>query len=330
MNNRDLAFSAETAGIQDDVRVRVAAALLEQASSIASDAAVVLPFTASSPVDVDCWRRIGAQVVELLAAGIRDGRVGLSGGRLADLHRTAGERGLAIEPLFAAVYLIERTALDALSSSRDLGASTDSGPMAAQLVRRASFDVLAAYASRMQAESGATALVDGLTTAWVRPLFDAVLEKELERAERFETNVSVILFDVDELSAINRQFGHGVGDRILERLGIMIQTFFRRQDWVARFADDSFAVLLTATDPDAAFNLADRLRATVQERLEVTDHRSGQPIAVTVSAVVISVAPNGDAIDRERLVAEAEGAMARAKRAGRNRVERAVYTSRSS
>jgi PleD family two-component response regulator len=82
-------------------------------------------------------------------------------------------------------------------------------------------------------------------------------------------------------------------------------------------------VLLPHTDPDNAADLAERLRATVQERLGFTDHRSERPVEVTVSAAVINIEVSvGDVIDPERLMADAEAAVERAKQQGRNRVER--------
>ena len=154
-------------------------------------------------------------------------------------------------------------------------------------------------------------------------MFDAVLAKELERAGRFGYVVSLILFDVDRLSTINQEHGYGVGDRILERLGILIRQYFRQHDWVARHSEDSIAVLLTRTDAEHATELAERVRATVEERLGFTDHRTDRPVPVTLSAAVINVQiALGDVIDPERLMADAETAVERAKQQGRNRVER--------
>ena len=145
----------------------------------------------------------------------------------------------------------------------------------------------------------------------------------LERAGRFGYSVSLILFDVDHLSALNKQHGYGVGDKILERLGILIRQYFRQHDWVARHSEDSIVVLLTRTDAEHASGLAERVRATVEERLGFTDHRTDRQVTVTLSAAVINVrVAVGDVIDPERLLADAETAVERAKRHGRNRVER--------
>src|SRR5205807_3395116 len=139
------------------------------------------------------------------------------GGFVADLHRVAVERGLSTERLFFFAYLTERSALDELALDETLGATTEPWPVVAQLVRRASFDLLAAYTERALLEPNDISIIDRLTTLHTRPMFDAVLAKELERAGRFGYAVSVILFDVDHLSQINEDHGYGVGDKILER-----------------------------------------------------------------------------------------------------------------
>jgi len=82
-------------------------------------------------------------------------------------------------------------------------------------------------------------------------------------------------------------------------------------------------VLLNSTDAEHASELAERVRATVEDRLEFTDHRTDRPVRVTLSAAVINVqVAVGDLIDPERLLADAEAAVERAKEHGRNRGER--------
>ncbi len=80
---------------------------------------------------------------------------------------------------------------------------------------------------------------------------------------------------------------------------------------------------VAAPMPEHASELAERVRASVEERLEFTDHRSDRAVPVTLSAAVINVqVAIGDVIDPDRLMADAEAAVERAKRLGRNRVER--------
>lgn len=336
MSQQDPGVRGENASVQDDLRHRTAALLLQTANAISWDAVAIFPFASEAELlDGEYCHRVGMLLIELLALAVRDGRVDPRSGLVADLHRMVVERSLPIDRLFTFVYLVERAALDELAVSDAFGATTEPWPLVAQLVRRGSFDLLASYSTRAHVESTEAAITDKLTTLYTRPLFEAVLAKELERASRFAHAVSLILFDVDRLSEINREFGCGVGDKILERLGITIRQYFRQHDWVARLSEDAVAVLLTRTDAHRASELAENVRATVEQRLQFTDHRTDKPVRVTVSGAVINVnVSTGDVVDAQRLVADAEAAIDRSKRLGRNRVERvdgySGYASRSS
>ena len=324
MSAGDPLFADERAGgVQDDLRQQIAELLLERVAQITTDTIAIFPYSGVESLDADYCRRVGQYLAQLLAFAIRDGRVDPRSNLIADLHGVIIDRALSIERLFTFVYLTERTTLDELALDDRFGATSEPWPLVAQLVRRGSFDLLAAYIERTQLEPSGAAITDKLTTLHSRPLFDAVLAKEVERAARFGYPISLILFDVDHLSAINQQHGYGVGDKILERLGILIRNYFRQHDWVARHSEDSIAVLLSRTDAEHASELAERVRSTVEERLGFVDHRTESPVTVTVTAAIINVTiAVGDVIDTERLMADAESALERAKRLGRNRVER--------
>jgi diguanylate cyclase (GGDEF)-like protein len=319
----DSSSYAEVGHIQADLRQEVSDIILDRAGLLVWDTVAIFPFSGTEVLETAYCNRIGQLLVQLLALAVREGRVDARGGFVADLHRLALERSLPVERLFTFVYLLERTVLDELALSDKIGATSEPWPLAAQLVRRGSFDLLAGYTERSQLEPSPAAITDKLTTLYTRPLFDAALAKELERASRFNVPVSLILFDVDRLSTINKQHGYGVGDKVLERLGILMRQYFRQHDWVARYAEDAIAVLLMRTEGERAYELAERVRATVEERLGFTDHRTERAVPVTVSAAVMNVLiAFGDAIDTERLMADAESTLERAKQKGRNRVER--------
>jgi diguanylate cyclase (GGDEF)-like protein len=309
--------------IQNDLRHQIAAVIQHRGSVLVQDTVAIFPFSGTEVLEPAYCYRIGEIVVQLLLLVIRDGKLDPRGGAVSDLNRVALERNLSAGRLFTFMYLLERSALDELALNETIGATSEPWPLVAQIVRRASFDLLAAYTERGELEPSEGAIVDKLTTLFTRPMFDAVLAKELERAGRFGYALSVILFDVDRLSSINQQHGYGVGDRILERLGILIRQYFRQHDWVARHSEDSIVVLLTRTDADRASELAERVRATVQDRLELVDHLTDTPVVVTISAAVVNLdVAVGDMIDPERLLADAEAAVERAKQQGRNRVVR--------
>jgi diguanylate cyclase (GGDEF)-like protein len=324
MSSNDSADRAEAGtDAQDDLRSQISSLVHERIDVITTDTVAIFPYSGAETLDTDYCRHVGLILVQLLAVAIRDGRLDARDGFIPDLRRAVLERGLSMERLFTFVYLIERTTLDELALDESLGATSEPWPVVAQLVRRASFDLLAAYTQRAQLEPTDAAITDKLTTLHTRPILDAVLAKEVERAGRFGYEISLILFDVDHLSAINQEHGYGVGDKILERLGILIRQYFRQHDWVVRYYEDSIAVLLSRTDAEDASVLAERVRSTVEQRMEFTDHRTERAVPVTLSAAVINIKVRvGDVIDPERLLADAEAAVERAKQQGRNRVVR--------
>lgn len=165
-------------------------------------------------------------------------------------------------------------------------------------------------------------LFDPLTTLYTRPLFDAVLAKELVRAARFGHPLAVMLFDVDGLRAINASYSDGVGDRILERLGILVRTYFRELDWVARDDEDGILVLLPQTPETHAIDLAEGLRAMVEERLAFEDHRGHGRVGVTMSGALLTLSVEaGDRLEIERIFSELTAALSRAKQEGGNRID---------
>ena len=311
-------------GSQDlDLRRHVAHHLLDRRDVVVADTVATFPLSGGPRrLDADYCVRLGNHTVRLLADAVLEGRLDSRASTISDLAALVAERDLAPDQLFAFVHIAMTTGLDELSLDPRVGANTEPWPQASQIVRRAAFDLLAAWPTRATDMPQRAAIEDPLTTLHTRPVLDAVLAKECHRAERFENWLSMMLIDVDNLSAINKSHGYGVGDRILERMGILLRTYFREHDWVARYAEDCVAVLLPETTPADALMLAERTRTMVEERLTFRDYRTDQRAVVTVSVAVTSArALEGEPIDHARFQAEAEAALERAKVGGRNRVE---------
>jgi diguanylate cyclase (GGDEF)-like protein len=229
---------------------------------------------------------------------------------------------VAVRQLFGLVYVVERAALDELALDESFGATSEPWPALAQTVRRSSFSVLSAYADRLNRDPGRDALTDALTTLHTKSVLIAATDKEIQRAERTKHPFALILIDVDRLSDINAKHGYGSGDRVLERLGILIRNYFREQDWVGRFSGDAFAVLLPETHHEPAEQLAERVRTTVEGRMALHDYRSQEELPVTVSVGVVFAESVDRSIRAEQMFEEAQQAVYRAKLAGRNRVEK--------
>ena len=205
-------FAAEdSADPQYELRRRLSAAMLGHADAVAADAVAMFPFSGAETLDADYCKRIGTLLVQLLATAVAGGRLDPREGTASDLYRVALDRNLPIDKLFTFVYLVERTALDELALDEEIGATSEPWPLVAQMVRRASFDLLAAYTERAQLEPSGAAIIDRLTTLHTRPVFDAALAKTLDRAGRVGDPLSIILFDVDRLSLPSTaRLGYGV------------------------------------------------------------------------------------------------------------------------
>jgi diguanylate cyclase (GGDEF)-like protein/excisionase family DNA binding protein len=312
-----------------DVRIAIMRVLTERADAIVSDSVAIYPYSGPQPLETDYCERLGRRLLELIGASIQ-GRLATEGDSLAELLRLVGDRRLPMQRLFDFVYLMERTVLDEVALDALIGATSEPWPIAAQAIRKASFDLMAAYFERSQQEHTTPTITDRLTTLYSRAMMDVVLSTEVQRAERFSFPLALIVFDLDKLSEINHAHGYGVGDRVLERLGILIRQFFRQDDWVFRHGEDSIAVLLCQAAPDDAFFLASRVVATVEQRLGFKNHNTEERVRVTVSAAVITGQGSlGEPFDAERLLLEADAAVKRAKSLGRNRVERVAIAATS-
>lgn len=305
-----------------ELRNQVARTLLLRAETIVKDSVAVFPFAGVEEIDAEFSLKLADLILQLITDAALTGQLNPRTPSVNDLRHVASEKAIGIRQLFGLVYVMERAALDELALDESFGAVSEPWPSIAQIVRRSSFDVLSAFSTNLTMEPGDAAIVDPLTTLHTRAVFLAALEKEIQRSERFGHPFAVILLDVDRLAEINAKHGYGSGDRVLERIGFTVRNYFREQDWVARYAGDCFAVLLPETHREHAEQLADRIRATVETRLELHDYRSDEQVPVTVSVGVLIAEAVDQSVRAEQLLDDVREAVDRAKQAGRNRLER--------
>src|SRR3954468_4377306 len=160
------------------------------------------------------------------------------------------------------------------------------------------------------------ALIDGLTGIANRRQCEDQLTAEIARAGRLGTPLTLILADLDDFKAINDLHGHPVGDDVLREFASVLRATVRESDLAGRWGGEEFLLLLPGTDADGGAQLADRVRRALAERSFLG--RDGTVFQVTCSFGVAQRSVDGD--ERE-LFADADHALYRAKRKGKNCVE---------
>jgi diguanylate cyclase (GGDEF)-like protein len=166
------------------------------------------------------------------------------------------------------------------------------------------------------------ARTDPLTRLANRRSIEETMAVELRRQTRSGRPVALILCDVDHFKRINDEQGHDVGDQTIRAVGESLQSVMRATDTLGRWGGEEFVAILPDTNEDEAALLAERMRATV----EATPMPGPPGSYVTVSLGVASAATDLDRPDDaglEAILKAADGALYRAKAAGRNRVKRA-------
>lgn len=141
------------------------------------------------------------------------------------------------------------------------------------------------------------------------------LETELSRARRYRHPLTVLMIDLDWFKDINDTCGHLVGDRVLSRLGELLRDEARKMDVVARYGGEEFTLILPDTGIEGGIIFAERLR----ERAEKHDYaEDGDSLHVTISVGVATYSEG--TVTAEEVIANADAALYRAKKGGRNQV----------
>ena len=161
------------------------------------------------------------------------------------------------------------------------------------------------------------AVTDELTGLANLRHFHDILDNEIERSRRFETDVGLMLLDIDDFKAVNDTYGHQQGDIVLIEVGRVLRSLSRDIDEPARYGGEEMAVILPQTDVEGAELLAERMRAAVDD-LEI-ERLDGEGVLHVTASFGVAALPYC-AKDKASLIAEADAALYRAKRAGKNRV----------
>lgn len=153
---------------------------------------------------------------------------------------------------------------------------------------------------------------DALTGAKNRRAMDAVLAREVARFRRSGARLTVAMIDIDHFKAVNDEYGHDAGDKLLLHLTMVVKSVLREADVLVRYGGEEFLLVLPDTDTQGAEFVLDRLRLVVQKSPLQYEKNS---IRVTFSGGIAQLLPDENG---HSLIMRADAAMYEAKHAGRD------------
>lgn len=160
------------------------------------------------------------------------------------------------------------------------------------------------------------AIVDPLTNAYNKRYFEERLKEEFSYCLRNQIPLSLLMIDIDYFKAVNDTYGHPAGDYVLARVAEIAASIIRKEDILARFGGEEFAVILKGTDSGGAWTLAERFRKLVDEAVFEFD---GKKIHATIS-IGVATLQGKNLVDYEQMIQRADTLLYQSKKEGRNLV----------
>lgn len=186
-----------------------------------------------------------------------------------------------------------------------------------QIVGGACFLLVLAYLwnrklSMMNRALERLSITDKLTGLANRRKLDEVIESEIQRAQRFDHRLGVIMLDLDHFKQVNDTYGHQVGDKVLAELGELLRSQLRETDVAGRWGGEEFLVICPHTDESGVMTVAEKIWQALQVH-------SFPGAGRTTASLGVTSFRDGD--EARNMIARADMALYSAKRNGRNRVE---------
>ncbi len=160
------------------------------------------------------------------------------------------------------------------------------------------------------------AVTDEMTGLFNRRFIDEALSEQLAHARTVRSPLSLVMADLDHFSSINNEYGHEVGDQVIQAVVPVLRRTFRKGDLLARYGGDEFIFLLPDTPAEDALALCEHVCRDV-EKLNVLSDKSGSITRVTTSQGIAAYPAHGKTV--KALQEAADKALYHAKERGRNR-----------
>ncbi len=160
------------------------------------------------------------------------------------------------------------------------------------------------------------ATLDGLTNIYNRRFFNEQIKREFKRAKRYNSDLALIIIDIDYFKKFNDSHGHLTGDRILRQLALILKESVREEDTVARYGGEEFVIILPENDEQAGMVVAEKIRSTIN----TTNFPKGDEQPLGRMTISLGVAAMNETVQSPRdLINRSDQALYHAKNNGRDR-----------
>ncbi|UJF33407.1 sensor domain-containing diguanylate cyclase [Paenibacillus hexagrammi] len=161
-------------------------------------------------------------------------------------------------------------------------------------------------------------ITDELTSLFNRRYFNELFSRELKRAVRKQSELTLILLDIDYYKKYNDTYGHYEGDRVLRKIGAAIQGQLRKEsDFAFRLGGEEFGILSKGRSPKGSYDLAEQIRQSI-EALQIPHEKNDRSEYVTVSVGVAVAKMEAGEFTNEAMYKLADSALYASKAKGRN------------
>ena len=168
-------------------------------------------------------------------------------------------------------------------------------------------------------ENERLSITDGLTKAYNRRYFNTQIEKEFEKAKRYNSKLALIMLDIDHFKLLNDNYGHQQGDMVLIHLARILKDNVRNIDLIARYGGEEFTVLMSGADKKEGAIVAEKLRKKIEAYPFPALQKGAGPLKSTISLGVAEYSTDMNSTDD--LIKSADSVLYKAKEDGRNRVK---------
>ena len=159
--------------------------------------------------------------------------------------------------------------------------------------------------------------IDALTGAKNRKFFDSQYQAEQRLSRRQQTPLALLILDADHFKAVNDNYGHLAGDKVLIEICKRAESILKRpNDYVCRYGGEEFAILLPNTEHDGAIKIAEQIRLNIsQTPIHADSHQLTVTVSIGISCTIVESGLNSNA-----MFLAADKALYKAKELGRNQV----------